>query len=81
MMSAEYGPGDPATWGPVLDPRDPRYTDPTGARCETVLSHLDWAGKFLTEAREAARHYRLDDAQQAIRKAICELEEVTDHEI
>ena len=25
---AEYGPGDEQTWGPVVDPRDPRY-EPT----------------------------------------------------
>ncbi len=26
--SAIYGPGDAETWGPVVDPRDPRADDP-----------------------------------------------------
>ena len=25
---AEYGPGDEQTWGPIVDPRDPRADDP-----------------------------------------------------
>ena len=25
---ADYGPGDEATWGPVVDPRDPRADEP-----------------------------------------------------
>ena len=25
---ADYGPGDETTWGPIVDPRDPRADDP-----------------------------------------------------
>lgn len=69
------GPGDSATWGPVTDPRDPRYVDPAENECGSMLIRMKWAHEHLERAICAAENLDPTEARASARAAILDLQE------
>lgn len=71
---AEYGMGDEASWGPVVDPRDPRYEptqdDEDAAEAEQAMLDCE---ATLGRAQRALREYDIDAAIDLMAEAATDL--------
>lgn len=71
---AEYGMGDEQTWGPVTDPRDPRYEptqdDEDAAEAEQAMRDCE---ATLGRAQRALREYDIDAAIDLMVEAATDL--------
>lgn len=71
---ADYGPGDEATWGPVADPRDPRYEptqdDEDAAEAEQAMRDCE---ATLGRAQRALRESDIDAAIDLMVEAATDL--------
>lgn len=69
------GYGDPATWGPVRGPNDPRYEDHRAEECAGLMEEVAEAAKHLRKAIEAG--YREDPAKmrEQMQMALWDLQE------
>lgn len=71
---AEYGMGDEQTWGPVTDPRDPRYEptqdDEDATEAEQAMRDCE---ERIGRAQRALREYNIDAAIDLMAEAATDL--------
>lgn len=76
MRTAQYGPGDPQSWGPILSPIDPRHDiadeEAVDAAVSTLcaqriksVEHINEARGFLPATTDAAIDSAIADALAA----------------
>lgn len=68
------GMGDPATWGPVMHPNDPRQPD-LGNEDDITSETLELVREWLDDAENAHDAGNDEKARQCLREVIAALEE------